>query len=175
MFSFLFWFSETTSINILSGETKLQQGDVTFRFRTNGGDNKTIHQSLQTSTDVTKIQTRIGVCPQENTMLQDDMTARETLRLFANLKGGMTKRSDSQSVKDAIEEEINRRLDEIKFTSEEDADKPLETFSGGMKRKLLIAVALLGDPEVVFLDGRFVAFRRICPFGIFFFCLLTNT
>lgn len=26
------------------------------------------------------------------------------------------------------------------------------TFSGGMKRKVLIAVALLGDPEVVFLD-----------------------
>jgi len=43
-------------------------------------------------------------------------------------------------------------LSDVKFTSDEDADKPVGTFSGGMKRKVLIAIALLGDPEVVWLD-----------------------
>ena len=86
-------------------------------------------------------------------MLQDDMTARETLRLFAHLKGGVLKNTADQSVEDAVEAEVDRRLAEVSFTSDEDADKLVGTFSGGMKRKILIAVALLGDPEVVFLDG----------------------
>ena len=66
------------------------------------------------------------------------------------------KDSADQSVQDAVEAEVDRRLAEVSFTSDEDADKLVGTFSGGMKRKILIAVALLGDPEVVFLDGTLV-------------------
>lgn len=82
-----------------------------------------------------------------------DLTCRETLRLFAYLKGGILTQH-GESLDTAVENEVQRRLDDVKFTSEEDADKLVSTFSGGMQRKVLIAMALLGDPEVVFLDGK---------------------
>ena len=62
--------------------------------------------------------------------------------------------SSGQSKYEAIEAEVERRLADVKFTSIGDGEKPVGTLSGGMKRKVLIAVALLGDPEVVFLDGK---------------------
>ena len=88
------------------------------------------------------------------------MSSREMLRLFARLKGGIPTK-DGESVVDAIEAEVQRRLDDVQFSSNEDADKPLGTFSGGMKRKVLIAMALLGDPEVVFLDGEYRSDHRM--------------
>jgi ABC-type multidrug transport system ATPase subunit len=57
-----------------------------------------------------------------------------------------------QTTEEAIEAEVERRLKDIEFTSKEDADKPVKTYSGGMKRKVSIAISLLGDPDVVFLD-----------------------
>ena len=57
-----------------------------------------------------------------------------------------------QSVRDAVEAEVQRRLEEIHFTTEGDGDKRVDTYSGGMKRKVLIAMALIGSPSVVFLD-----------------------
>jgi ABC-type multidrug transport system ATPase subunit len=73
------------------------------------------------------------------------------LRLFAHLKGRV-EQEEGQSKEHAVEAEIQRRLDDIQFASAEDADKAVGTYSGGMKRKVSIALALLGDPEVVFLD-----------------------
>jgi ABC-type multidrug transport system ATPase subunit len=73
------------------------------------------------------------------------------LKLFAQLKGNIPQ-NRGQSQDEAIDTEVQRRLDDIKFTSPEDADKPIESYSGGMKRKVCIALAFLGDPEVVFLD-----------------------
>ena len=93
------------------------------------------------------IRTKIGVCPQHNDSLQDDLTCRETLKLFAKLKGGLSI-TEGQTPEEALSAEVERRLSDVKFTSDEDCDKPVGTFSGGMKRKVLIAVALLGDPEV---------------------------
>jgi ABC-type multidrug transport system ATPase subunit len=104
--------------------------------------------------DAALIRTKIGVCPQHNTALQDDLTCRETLRLFAHLKGGIVM-EDEQNVSEAVEAEVEQLLQDVQFTSEDDGDKEVGTYSGGMKRKVLIAVALLGDPEVVFLDGKY--------------------
>jgi ABC-type multidrug transport system ATPase subunit len=67
------------------------------------------------------------------------------------MKGGILM-EERQTVDEAVEAEVERRLKDIQFTSKEDADKEVGTYSGGMKRKVLIAMALLGDPEVVFLD-----------------------
>ena len=137
---------KSTSVSILSTELETEAGDVRYRFRDGGavrlGD---------ASADGDLVREKIGVCPQSNDSLQDDLTARETLMLFARLKGRMAV-GDGQSMADALKGEVERRLAEVKFTNEEDKDKPVGTFSGGMKRKVLIAVALLGDPEVVFLD-----------------------
>lgn len=158
MFRAFSFSTETTSVHILGTEIQLQSGDVTY------------HTSegvipLDSAENAELIRKKIGICPQHNTTIQDDLTARETLRLFARLKGQIDMEGCS-TVDEAVEAEVERRLEEVRFTSKEDADKPVGTFSGGMQRKVLIAMALLGDPEVVFLDGARDAsptFRNLLP------------
>lgn len=144
---------ETTSAEILGAELPLQHGSVTYCFR--DGERKVGHGD-----DELVIRSRIGFCPQHNSSLPKDLTCRETLRLFAKLKGGILIQQ-GESIDAAVENEVQRRLNDVKFTSEEDADKLVSTYSGGMQRKVLIAMALLGDPEVVFLDGE-RKLSRIC-------------
>ncbi|KAL7467007.1 hypothetical protein ACHAXS_007274, partial [Conticribra weissflogii] len=132
---------KSTSVEILSSELRLQQGHVSYHFREKKiclDDPETIRKS-------------IGVCPQHNDSLQPDLTCRETLELFARLKGNVAI-SEGQTIDDAVSDEVDRRLHEVKFTSNDDVDKCVGEYSGGMKRKVLIALALLGDPEVIFLD-----------------------
>ena len=136
---------KSTSIEVLSGELALQNGEVTYHFR--DGDARLGESSAGDE----MIRPKIGVCPQHNESLQAALTCRETLALFGRLKGGFPIK-DGQTFDQALSEEVERRLSDVKFTSDEDADKPVGTFSGGMKRKVLIAIALLGDPEVVWLD-----------------------
>eukprot|EP00934_Nitzschia_sp_Nitz4_P004854 Nitzschia sp. Nitz4//scaffold351_size16537//459//7245//NITZ4_008851-RA/size16537-augustus-gene-0.0-mRNA-1//1//CDS//3329548881//4844//frame0 len=135
---------KTTSVNILADQLRLQRGKVSYNFKQGT-------HTLDATSDVHHIRNKIGVCPQHNSSLQEDLTARETLRLFAHLKGGIAVKS-GQTVRQAVEAEVDRRLVDVKFTSVGDSDKPIKTYSGGMKRKVLIAMALLGDPELVFLD-----------------------
>lgn len=137
-----------TTIKILSGELGLQEGDITYDFK-NG------KVSLGHGEDIDMVRRKLGVCPQHNNLLGDD-TCRETLRLFASLKGNLPMDHPEQTIQDAIDAEVERRLDDIDFTSKEDADKPVKTYSGGMKRKVSIAISLLGDPEVVFLGTVFL-------------------
>ncbi|HET7139888.1 MAG TPA: ATP-binding cassette domain-containing protein, partial [Arthrobacter sp.] len=50
--------------------------------------------------------------------------------------------------------EVKRRTAELlaKFDLVEAAKKPLATYSGGMQRRLDLAMTLMGDPEIIFLD-----------------------
>jgi ABC-type multidrug transport system ATPase subunit len=67
------------------------------------------------------------------------------------LKGGI-EIDPGQTINDAVEREVERLLEAINFTADGDEDKPVDTYSGGMKRKVLIAMALIGSPSVIFLD-----------------------
>jgi ABC-2 type transport system ATP-binding protein len=83
---------------------------------------------------------KIGFVPQD-LALYEDLSARENLRLFAALYG----------IRGA---ELKRRGDEVLALvglSDRAADKPA-TFSGGMKRRLNIAAALMHDPQLLILD-----------------------
>ena len=136
---------KSTSVKLLSAEEPVQEGSVTYNMIDGASE-------LGNPDHVGRIQCAIGVCPQHNDSLQENLTCRETLRLFAQLKGRIPKQSKEQTNEEAIEEEIGRRLEDIAFTSAGDADKEIGTYSGGMKRKVSIAIALLGSPECVFLD-----------------------
>jgi len=90
--------------------------------------------------DIDKAREVIGVCPQFD-ILWDELTAEEHLYMFAKLKGIPEER---------IQEEIDERLNEINLM---DMKKVItRAFSGGMKRRLSIAIALIGDPKIIFLD-----------------------
>lgn len=82
----------------------------------------------------------IGYCPQANPIL-DLLTAREHLKLFATIKG-----IPEHHHKDLI----NMTIKEMNL--DKYADIPAGTYSGGNKRKLVVAIAMIGNPPVVFLD-----------------------
>ena len=90
--------------------------------------------------DMNSIREIMGICPQHD-VLWDQLTGIEHLRLFAGLKG----MSASE-----IEAEAWKRLEQVQLTAV--AHVQAQAYSGGMKRRLSLAVALIGDPQIVFLD-----------------------
>merc|ERR1719203_1481503 len=83
----------------------------------------------------------LGVCPQEDP-LWETITGRQHLLFYGKVKGvpleGLAARVDSLLYRLGLEAS--------------DADKPVGQYSGGMKRKLSVAIALIGDPPLMFLD-----------------------
>ena len=82
----------------------------------------------------------IGVSPQE-TAVAPNLTATENLMLLAGLHGIESGRARRR---------VDELLEVIGLTDR--ADDKAKTFSGGMQRRLSIAMALASDPDVLFLD-----------------------
>lgn len=90
--------------------------------------------------DMDDIRKSIGICPQMD-LLFPTLSATEHLELVGKLRTG----SSSKNLK----EEIYTALSNIGLPTN---DQQAKTFSGGMKRKLSLLMALFCDPKVVFLD-----------------------
>ncbi len=86
------------------------------------------------------VRTRIGVTSQASA-LDDLLTGRENLVLMADLFR-LDRASATRRVDDLLE-----RLDLVA-----DADKVASTYSGGMRRRLDLAMTLVGEPAIIFLD-----------------------
>ncbi|MFF5055188.1 ABC transporter ATP-binding protein [Micromonospora sp. NPDC000663] len=86
------------------------------------------------------IRARLGVCPQLDN-LDPELTVRENLTVYARYFG-ISRR--------AARERADELLDFVQLG--ERADSRVEPLSGGMKRRLTIARALVNDPEIVLLD-----------------------
>ncbi|MEU5785951.1 ABC transporter ATP-binding protein [Micromonospora lupini] len=86
------------------------------------------------------IRARLGVCPQMDN-LDPELTVRENLTVYARYFG-IPRR--------VARERAAELLDFVQLT--ERADSKVEPLSGGMKRRLTIARALVNDPEIVLLD-----------------------
>jgi lipooligosaccharide transport system ATP-binding protein len=118
---------KTTTMKMIYGLAAVEQGEL----RVLGLDAR--QQRRQ-------IKSRIGVVPQE-TNLDGDLTIRENLIFQGHYFGIETRRA-------------RERADELlEFALLVDrADERIQTLSGGMKRRLLVARALVNDPELIVLD-----------------------
>ncbi len=92
-----------------------------------------------------KVKEQIGVCIQE-TAIYPYLTGIENLELFGKLYG-MNKKD--------IKERSNMLLTNMAL--KEDAKRVTAKYSGGMKRRLSLALALIHDPQMAFLDEPTVA------------------
>ncbi|XP_074218808.1 ATP-binding cassette sub-family A member 2 isoform X3 [Camelus bactrianus] len=90
--------------------------------------------------ELLQVQQSLGYCPQFDALF-DELTAREHLQLYTRLRGVPWK-DEARVVTWALE-----KLELTKY-----ADKPAGTYSGGNKRKLSTAIALIGYPAFIFLD-----------------------
>jgi ABC-2 type transport system ATP-binding protein len=123
---------KTTTINVLCGLT-----------RPSGGSVKVAGHDIQKET--TQVKKLIGVCPQE-TPVYTYLTGRENVELFGNLY---------EMPKEKLKERSEKLLHILGLS--EDADRRVEKYSGGMKRRLSLIMALIQDPEIAFLDEPTVA------------------
>lgn len=120
---------KTTLFNILTGMTAPSQGSATI-----------FGLDISDINELTEIRKNTGICPQHDVVFLS-LTAREHLRFFARIRG---------VPQDKIESEVEQTLKEVYL--DEKADTKASDLSGGQKRKLSIAIALIGDPKLIFLD-----------------------
>ncbi|KAL7377816.1 hypothetical protein ABVT39_004728 [Epinephelus coioides] len=90
--------------------------------------------------DMALIRRSLGLCPQHD-VLFDNLTVREHLLFYAQLKGFS---------REKIPDEVDRIIRILNLEDKRQARS--KTLSGGMKRKLSIGIALIGDSKVVMLD-----------------------
>lgn len=118
---------KTTLISMLCGLVKPTSGSFSIDGHTYRNDS-------------TLIKKTIGVVPQEYA-LYPTLTAYENLLYFGSMYG-LKGKDLRQKINDSLE-----YLGLGKF-----ADKKIDTFSGGMKRRVNLIAGLLHDPKVLFLD-----------------------
>jgi len=117
---------KTTTINLAVGLFKPDSGSITL----DGSG----------SPDSPEVRSRMGVAPQA-LALYEDLNADENLKFFGKIQG-----LPGQTLKDRVAWSLDfvglsgRRRD------------PVKNFSGGMKRRLNLAIALVHDPPLLLLD-----------------------
>lgn len=115
---------KTTLIKILCGLTEKSSGDIVI-------------DKFNLDKDMDKIKEIIDISPQE-TSVATNLTVRENLEFFASIY--------NKQASGIIDEVINV------FNLEDVLEQRAKTLSGGYKRKLSIAIALISEPKILFLD-----------------------
>ena len=116
---------KTTTINILTTLIKADGGRATV-------------DDIDVAEHPDRVRQRISLTGQF-AAVDNRLTARENLRLIGDLRHI---RGPAKTAAELLE----------KFDLVDAADRSVQTFSGGMRRRLDIAMSLIGDPSVIFLD-----------------------
>ena len=116
---------KTTTIKMLSGLILPTFGDIEI-------------ENMDIKKDIFKIKEILNVSPQE-TAIAPNLTVKENLDFMAGVYQISHK-----------EEKINELIK--KFKLEEILNKRAKTLSGGWQRRLSIAISLINEPKILFLD-----------------------
>lgn len=118
---------KTTTISMLTGLLEPTQGMAEV-------------MGIDIFNDMAEVRKHLGVCPQHD-VLFEFLTPEDHLRLFATFKG---------TPADQVEEQVKKMLEDIDLYGQK--DQLSKTLSGGQKRKLSVAIAMIGNSKVVMLD-----------------------
>jgi len=118
---------KTTTFKCLTNEVSPSSGSIYI----NG---------LDITSNFTEIRNLIGYCPQFDAIFEL-LTVHENLEFYANIKG---------VTNDKIEPVIDSLMEELNLTQYR--DKLSGKLSGGNKRKLSVAIAMIGNPPIILLD-----------------------
>ncbi|RHY28486.1 hypothetical protein DYB32_005940 [Aphanomyces invadans] len=118
---------KTSTMKILTGDVLPSKGQALL-----GGFDILTHQL--------EVRRLIGYCPQFDALI-DLLTVREHLELFASIKGVPASH---------IHDTVKDKMDQMNLNDFE--HKLAGTLSGGNKRKLSVAIAMIGSPPIIFLD-----------------------
>ena len=118
---------KTTTINVLCGLLKPTSGSVFV-------------SGFNVEKEVQKVKQLIGVCPQD-TAVFPYLTGRENIEFFGNLH---------TMSKEDLNRNVTTLLKNMGLT--EDADRRVGKYSGGMRRRVNLVMALVHDPAIAFLD-----------------------
>ena len=120
---------KTTLISMLTGLYEATEGTAYY----DGYD-------ILDSNNMDEFRKKLGICPQHD-VLFDELTVREHLEMFCIFKGYAS---------DSIEEEINKTLHDFEMDNIQSVTAV--NLSAGQRRKLSIAISLIGGSKVIFLD-----------------------
>jgi len=119
---------KTTTIRILSTIIQPDRGEVNIAG-----------YSLKKEAD--KVRGLIGICPQELT-LYAEMSAFDNLVFFGRMAGLSSDKARGQALRNL----------ELMGLADRAKKGRVDKFSGGMKRRVNLAIALMGQPQLLFLD-----------------------
>merc|ERR1712146_353445 len=120
---------KTTTISMLTGLFSPSRGNASV----SGHD---LRKELKLIYDV------MGICPQFD-ITWPDLNIEDHLYFYARLKG---------LSKEIEKEAVNKLIEEVGLTDAAKLKKKAKELSGGMRRRLSLAMSLIGQPQVVFLD-----------------------
>uniref|UniRef100_A0A8B9GZR9 ATP-binding cassette, sub-family A (ABC1), member 2 n=1 Tax=Astyanax mexicanus TaxID=7994 RepID=A0A8B9GZR9_ASTMX len=118
---------KTTTMSILTGLFPPTSGSATIY----GHDIRT---------EMERIRQNLGMCPQHN-VLFDKLSVEEHLWFYSRLKG---------MAEEDIRKEMDKMIEDLELSNKRHS--LVQTLSGGMKRKLSVAIAFVGGSRAVILD-----------------------